>query len=383
MEFKLERLHMNNLSKILIVDDDDFAATVTADMLTPEYDVQHVDNGQTALSLISESTPALLLLDVDMPGMSGYEVCRALRDDSAISDLPIIFLSGMVSDEDRLAGYEAGGDDYLTKPVSADELRSKIKIELAHYAERRRLKSDLSNAFSTAMTAMSSSAEIGAVLQFMRKSFSCPDYTTLCHEVLNTLGSYGLEASVRIHGEQGAVSYSPNGPCLSLEESVLTNMSKQGRLFEFGSRTSCSYDHITIIVKSDARADPERHGRMKDNLAWLAEGAEARVVALDISVAVTRQHAILTQSNANTIKALQGIEQRHRNQGIKSNQIFQELQANFDRSMLSIGITQSQEEELANMLLDAANQARALYDEGLEIGSHMENILKQLEDINQ
>lgn len=374
---------MNNLSKILIVEDDDFAAIVTADMLAPEYDVRHVDNGQAALGLIAENLPDLLLLDVDMPGMSGYEVCRALRDDPAIGDLPIIFLSGMVSDEDRLAGYEAGGDDYLTKPVSADELRSKIKIELAHYAERRRLKNDLSSAFSTAMTAMSSSAEIGAVLQFMRTSFSCPDYTTLCHEVLNTLGSYGLEASVRIHGEQGAVSFSPNGPCLSLEDSVLTNMSKQGRLFEFGSRTSCSYDHITIIVKSDARADPERHGRMKDNLAWLAEGAEARVVALDIGAAMSKQHATLTQLNANTSKALQDIEQRHRSQGIKSNQIFQDLQRKFDSAMLSIGITQSQEEELANMLLDAASQARALYDEGLEIGAHMGSILKQLESVGK
>ncbi len=374
---------MSNRAKILIVEDDDFAAIVAADMLSSEYEVRHIDNGLSALSLIAESLPDLLLLDVDMPGMSGYEVCRALRDDPAIGDLPIIFLSGMVSDEDRLAGYEAGGDDYLTKPVSADELRSKIKIELAHYAERRRLKNDLSSAFSTAMTAMSSSAEIGAVLQFMRTSFSCPDYATLCHEVLNTLGSYGLESSVRIHGEQGAVSFSPNGPCLSLEESVLTNMSKQGRLFEFGSRTSCSYDHITIIVKSDARADPERHGRMKDNLAWLAEGAEARVVALDIGAAMSRQHAALTQLNANTRKALQGIEQSHRSQGIKSNQIFQDLQRKFDSSMLSIGITQSQEDELANILLDAASQARALYDEGLEIGVHMGNILKQLESVGK
>ena len=374
---------MNDLSKILIVDDDDFSAMVTADMLASEYDVRHVDNGQVALSLLSENLPDLLLLDVDMPGMSGYEVCRALRDDSAIGDLPIIFLSGMVSDEDRLAGYEAGGDDYLTKPVSADELRSKIKIELTHYAERRRLKNDLSSAFSTAMTAMSSSAEIGAVLQFMRTSFSCPDYAALCHEVLSTFSSYGLEASVKIHGEQGTASFSPNGPCLPLEDSVLTNMSRQGRLFEFGSRTSCSYEHITIIVKSDAQADPERHGRMKDNLAWLAEGANARVVALDSTASVAKQHAALMQLTASVSKSLQGIDQRHRDQGARNSQIFQELQTNFDRSMLTLGVTQSQEEELANMLLDAANQARALYDEGLEIGSHMENILKQLEEVGK
>jgi len=374
---------MSDKATIFIVDDDEFAAMVTTDILSSEYAVQHVVDGQSALKLIAEQQPDLLLLDVDMPGISGYEVCRSLREDSDVSDLPIIFLSGMVSDEDRLAGYEVGGDDYLTKPVSADELRSKVKIQLATYAERRRLKNDLSSAFSTAMTAMSSSSEIGAVLQFVRTSFECPDYSSLCTEVLNTLSSYGLEASVKIHGAQCAASLSHNGGCSPLEESVLSNMSRQGRLFEFGSRTSCSYEHITIIIKSDARGDPERHGRMKDNIAWLAEGANARVVALDSMASVGKQHAALVQLTASASKSLQGIDQRHREQGARSSQIFLELQTNFDRSMLTLGVTQSQEEELAVMLQGAADQAQALYDEGLEIGSHMENILKQLEDVGK
>lgn len=370
---------MSNQPKIFLVDDDHFAATVAAEILSSDYEVRHLDNGQAALDLMAEALPDLVLLDVDMPGMSGYEVCRRLRDDPAIGDLPVIFLSGMVSEEERLAGYEAGGDDYLTKPASAEELRSKIKLELANYAERRRLKTDLSSAFSTAMTAMSTAAEIGAVLQFLRTSFGCPDYATLAREVLNTLGSYGLEASVQIRGQQNTVSLGPNGPCSPLEESVLTTMSTHGRMFEFSSRTSCSYSHISIIVKSDARGDRERHGRMKDNLALLAEGADARVAALDSAAALVRQHMVLKQLTASTRKALQGIDQRYRRQGVKNSQIFDDLQRNFERSMLTIGITVSQEEELAEMLQKAADQARALFEEGLEIGSHMETILRQLE----
>jgi CheY-like chemotaxis protein len=370
---------VNNKPKILLVEDDDFATIVVAEMLAADYDVRHIDSGQAALESLAEGHPDLVLLDVEMPGMSGYEVCRALRDDSAIGDLPVIFLSGRVSEDDRLAGYEAGGDDYLTKPVSADELRSKIKLALANYAERRRLKSDLSNAFSTAMTAMTSAAEIGGVLQFLRTSFGCPDYAALCREVMNTLASYGLEASVQLRGRQATISVGPNGPCSPLEESVLTTMSTHGRLFDFSSRTSCSYEHITIIVKSVARDDPERHGRMKDNLAWLAEGADARVASLDSEAAITRQHAALSRLTASTRKALQGIGQRHRNQGVKSSQIFQDLQKNFERSILTLGITHSQEEELAEMLQQASSEACALYDEGLEIGTHMEDLLRQLE----
>jgi DNA-binding response OmpR family regulator len=370
---------MSDKPYILLVEDDEFSALVTVEMLVADYDIRHVETGAAALAAIAETRPDLLLLDVEMSGMSGYAVCRALREEHATGELPIIFLSGRLSDEDRLAGYEAGGDDYLTKPVSVDELRSKIKLALANRAERQRLNKDLSYAFSTAMTAMSSSAEIGAVLQFMRNSFSCPDYESLCREVLSTLCAYGFEASVKIHGRLGAVALSANGPCSPLEESVLSNMSRQARLFEFGTRTSCSYEHITIIVKSNSRDDPERHGRMKDNLAWLAEGANARVDSIESSAEVIRQYAANKVLLDSTRHALQRIDQRHRSQGVRSSGIFLALQKKFDLAMLTIGITHSQEEELSGLLDFAIGQAKALYDEGLEIGVHMECILETLD----
>ena len=372
---------MSNKPKILLVEDDDFAATVAIEVLVADYDVRHVSTGKDALGAFLIETPDLVLLDVALPEISGYEVCSTMRKNPDSGDLPIMFLSGLVSEQERLAGYEAGGDDYLTKPVLADELRSKIQIQLSAYAERRRLKADLSNAFSTAMAAMSTAAEIGTVVHFLRTSFSCLNYPELCSEILKAFAAYGLEASVKIHGEQGSVSYSPNGLCSPLEDSVLTHMSRQGRLFEFGTRTSCSYGHITIIVKSDPRDDPERHGRMKDNLALLAEGADARVIALDSAAALAKQHEVLSRLTGDIQESLQEIDCRHRSQASKSNQISIDLQKKFDRCVLTLGITHSQEEELAEMLQEAANCARALYDEGLEIGTHMGCILKRLNQV--
>jgi CheY-like chemotaxis protein len=371
---------MSTPPTILLVDDDGFVAETTTMMLDSEYRVQHVTGGEAALSALAEARPDLVLLDVDMPGMSGYDVCKALREDAAICDVPVIFLSGMTSEEERLAGYEAGGDDYLTKPATAEELRSKIKHELTRYAERKRLKHDLSSAFSTAMTAMSSAAEVGAILQFLRASFICPDYAALCNEVLNTLVAFGLEGSVQIRGQQKTVSQGTNGVSSPLEESVLTNMSKFGRIFEFSSRTVCSYEHITIIVKDANHDDPDRHGRMRDNLAMLAEGADSRVIALDNQATVARQHEHLVQLTASAHKALHGINHRHRDQGVKSNQLFEALQKRFERSLLTLGITQSQEDELAEILQDAVRQAQSLHVEGQQLSLHVAKILKQLEN---
>ncbi len=370
---------MSDLPTILLVEDDDFAATVTAVALGVDYVVRHVGSGEAALAAVSAKVPDLILLDVSMPGMTGYEVCRTLRANPAIDDLPIIFLSGMVSQEDRLAGYEAGGSDYLTKPVPAGELRTKVGLALAAHAERRRLKQDLSSAFSTAMTAMTSAAEVGSVLQFLRTSFNCPDYTVLGRELVSAVASLGFEASVQIRGQQGAVSLSQGGPCSPLEESVLANMSMQGRLFEFGTHTSCSYEHVTVIVKNMPRDDPDRHGRMKDNLALLAEGADARVVALDAGAAQAREHAALMQLVASTRETMRDIEQRADEQRAGSSTIFHDFRTRLDQLFLSLGLTQSQEDELADLVQQAEQRALALHDEGQAIGARMKGLLLQLD----
>ncbi len=370
---------MSDKPTILLVEDDDFLAEVTVGSLADEYLVQHVNNGQAALDVVSLHAPDLILLDVSLPGMSGYEVCQAMRDDPGLEGLPILFLSGLDSEAERLAGYQAGGDDYLIKPVSFGELRSKIKLALGQYRERQRLKVDASSAFSTAMTAMTSMAEVGAVLQFLRTSFNCSHYAQLCRELLNTLDSFGLCAQAQIRGRQGTLSLGVAGPCTPLEESTLTTMSKQDRLFSFGSHTSCNYEHITIIVKNMPIKDAEQYGRTKDNLALLAEGADARIMALDAEINLVKQHHALKYLIANTRNTLKEIERNRQTQQAKNSAILENFRHQLERSFLKLGLTESQEEELITLAEQASEQALALYEEGLIVEDRMENLLKQLE----
>ncbi|GAB4277273.1 MAG: hypothetical protein Kow0065_24150 [Methylomicrobium sp.] len=364
---------------ILIVDDDFLVAEMTREVLSSSYQVHHVGDGQAALHFVAEQIPDLLLLDIAMPGMDGYEVCKQLRSDSRYDDMAIVFLSGLVDEQQRIAGYEVGGDDFLAKPASAKELCYKIDLTLKHYAERRRLKSELSNSFMTAMTAMTTVAEIGSILHFLRSSFNCQDYQSLCHEVINTLDSYGLIGSVQIRGEQGTVSFGSNGICSPLEESALNLMFGHGRLFEFSSCLSCSYEHITVIVKNIERDDPEKRGRIRDNIALLTEGADVRIVALDRDYELMHKHEALQQLIANTSQALREIEQQQHRQLIESDKIFQDLLQTFNIRMMTMGLSDAQEEELTDMIQTAADRALALYDRGLSTEVYMEKILRQLD----
>lgn len=172
---------------------------------------------------------------------------------------------------------------------------------------------------------------------------------------------------------------SPEGYCSPLEESVLSNMARQARLFEFGQRLSCNYDHVTIIIKNAPRNDADRYGRVKDNLALLAEGVDARIVALDGSITLAREHAALAQLIAATRAALQEIEHHHQRQRTEGSLILQDFRSQLDKLLLSLGLTQSQEEELLERVQQTIDRTLALHDEGMTMGANMENLLKQLD----
>ena len=115
-------------NRILIVDDDRDLSFVTADMLESyDYEVMSVSDPDEAFTLLKDTQFQLILLDINLPGMSGFEVCQELR---RISKVPVIFASARTREEDKIKGLDIGGDDYLEKPYSLKELLARIKALL-------------------------------------------------------------------------------------------------------------------------------------------------------------------------------------------------------------------------------------------------------------
>jgi class 3 adenylate cyclase len=115
-------------AKILVVDDVDKNVKLLADLLAVKgYAVVTAKSGAEALARVESDKPDLVLLDVMMPGMSGYEVCQAIRADPANGILPVVLVTALDPDKERLRGLEAGADDFLTKPVHQAELLARVK----------------------------------------------------------------------------------------------------------------------------------------------------------------------------------------------------------------------------------------------------------------
>lgn len=122
-------------SSILIVDDDPDIRKVLNLLLNTTYDVAEVEDGPSAIDYIREHPETdLVLLDVMMPGMSGLETCNELR---RYSNAPVLFLTAKSAERDRISAYRSGGDDFLSKPFSHEELLAKVSSLLRRYREYR------------------------------------------------------------------------------------------------------------------------------------------------------------------------------------------------------------------------------------------------------
>jgi two-component system OmpR family response regulator len=126
-------------ARVLVVDDEENISYVVATALRLEgFEVRTEDAGRSAIARVGEFRPDLLVLDVMLPDLDGFEVCRRLRDGG--EEVPIIFLTARDETEDRVRGLTIGGDDYLTKPFSIEELIARVRIVLrrvghVHHAE--------------------------------------------------------------------------------------------------------------------------------------------------------------------------------------------------------------------------------------------------------
>jgi len=122
------------VKRIVVVDDDRTVSAAVRELLAPEgFAVDCPADSKTALVETIRETPDLVILDVNMPGMTGWEFCAIMRRQSATREIPVLFLTGRDEVKDRITAMQLGGSDYLAKPFGAQELRDKVR-SLLHEA---------------------------------------------------------------------------------------------------------------------------------------------------------------------------------------------------------------------------------------------------------
>ncbi len=125
---------MEDKSVIYLVEDDmDLADIITFNLEKDGYEVLHFTNGNSFFKVLEDKLPELIMLDIMLPGYDGIRIAKILKQNALYKDIPIIFLTAKSSEDDKIEGFEAGADDYITKPFSSKELSARVKAVLNRY----------------------------------------------------------------------------------------------------------------------------------------------------------------------------------------------------------------------------------------------------------
>ncbi len=274
---------------ILGVDDEPQNLEILEEILGDQFDLTLVSSGRACLDEANTAPPDLILLDVNMQGMDGLEVCRRLKGEPDTSDIPVIFVSAYSKLEERLAGYRAGGDDYVTKPFDDEELLIKVKLALATKRQLDSLQRSSTDALDVAQTALSVSGEAEALLHFLGAAYPLNSRADLGKSMLDMFECYGLRVVLRIEGEEGDLYLSHEGDVGPLEQEVLEMGPDDGRFIDFGRRTLAKYGGVSVLIRNMPVEDTNRHARWKKNLEIMLQISNARVVGINNEQRLQRQ----------------------------------------------------------------------------------------------
>jgi CheY-like chemotaxis protein len=365
---------------VFIVDDAADNRLLLRSLLEDEYRLMEANSGEQCLTLLEQEEPDLILLDVSMPGISGYHTCIAIRKLAKSKSTPVIFVSAKDSPEERLEGFEAGADDYLTKPVDGTLLLEKMHIQLQRGIDRKQAIAQSQEAMNVAMEAMTSSSELGQIIHFVKEVQAIQKSSALAAAVMTIAAQFGLNCCVLIdEAEPLLLGCSAD----SMEARVLMKFrNADQRITHLGIRTVIHSDMIIILIKNMPLGDESRYGRLKDHLAVLADIANGRAQSI-ISESRLRQQRVKFLHDLITLT-----EEKIK---ITSNEINEYstsvtdtvsgMVIQLEAMLFSLGLEEDQEKQLMAL----ANQTTAKLNQTAEktkaLDSHLSHILEALYDL--
>lgn len=257
-------------ARILVVDDITANRRLLEAKLQSEfYEVALAQSGAEALEQAASWSPDIILLDVMMPGMDGFETCRALKADEALAHIPVIFMTGLTDSDHVVKGLEAGGVDYVTKPIDPKALLARIKVHLAN----ARIAHGAQAALDTTGRHLFAADEEGRLLWWT------PQGGRILARVLNTRPAAGtaLPAAVGDLIAEAAAGATPSTV-------VITPASDAGAAIEVGVVGRVGQGEFLLRLVSEVRAAID--GGLKDRLhvsdreaqvlTWIAQGKSNR-----------------------------------------------------------------------------------------------------------
>ncbi len=372
---------MKEKPKVLSIDDSAISQKFVTRALGDDYEIQCALDGQEGLALTLSWLPDVILLDVEMPGINGYEVCDQIRNNEITQFIPVIFLSSLQTLSARMQCYESGGDDFICKPFSVDDLIAKVSVLLRHRQYRDSLQETAEEARRVAHDALTTNSELGLVILFSESSYDSVDYDELAREFLCVTRVLGLNCSLMFQRQAGLSYFTSKGSIAPLEAELMAKLASGNRIRDFGCRTQINYPNISILIKNMPLDDMNRYGRIKDLLPAMLGAANAKVSLLNAEEVMRQRSSDLSNSFErvkDTFLNVAGLLEENREEG---HNIMRTMLIDLTNELPRMGLEDDQERYILDQIESAVDQAATVVDNGDVIGQSFDSVLLDLGDL--
>tara|TARA_B100001013_G_scaffold344208_1_gene273965 strand:- start:4905 stop:5939 length:1035 start_codon:yes stop_codon:yes gene_type:complete len=308
-----------------------------------------------------EVPPLLIILDVNMPEMSGFELCVKLREFISEEQSDIIFHTSSSEMEERLKGYEIGANDFLIKPIEVQELRKKAKSIVKRGKKRREDKASTESNSQLIQAVISDLTEQGILIHYFRASSKTSSISSLLNLIVKTASNFGINSSVQAKYVMNDIEYrqavSNEVTISALERELLDRLEYSERIMTRGKRLFLNYPPFTQIIKN-MPDDPAQAGRFRDHLAIILEAAASQyrdIVKTD-EVNLMIQELEVVQKRAD-------LENQTKNRQVLDT--LTELVDSVESKIFEYGLTEEQESELLQLFRKSTDKAYDTIDNAM------------------
>jgi len=365
---------MSSKATILCVDDEPINIVIMEELLAEDYQLESVTSGEACLEAVDLQRPDLILLDVNMPGMDGLETCTKLRENPGTTDIPVVFVSALATETELMAGYQAGGDDYITKPFSEDILQRKIEIVLQAEEKKHQLQEMTDSAVQALIANQGSISELDMVVNFLQDCFKQTEFHGLSRVVFNCLGRFELDTSLMFLTDPEPLYWFSDDIDRPMERQILLSLNGQDRIVRFGARMAINSPRATILIRNMPQ-ETEKITRLSEYITILLEGLDAKIRCMAVEEQLNQQWTLM-HATADDLKAqLQSIKTSDKRQKAKNTRIVSRLGSDIAQVVEKKELSTNQGKALAQVVKRVALQTAKLDQDRREVQQDLESFL--------
>lgn len=358
--------------RIFIVDDADPARRLLKAAFEKAHAVETFDSAETCLARLPQCIPDVFILDVGLPGMDGYALCRQIRQ--RLPDTPVIFISALDDLASALQGYEAGGDDFVVKPYKLAEVKEKVAHALRGVEERVDLEQRLDRSQTLNSQVLTNLDECSVLIDLLRRLPGANSVESVGRATLDLLRAYSLDGAIQLRVSGQELTLSSDDHDRPLQSAVIAHIRSMGPVIEFKNRAGFNFAHGTLLANNLPVNDNAHCIRLRERLTIVTECIDARLGELARHDEQQQRQAAIQRGVALINASILRFRSENSAARGQCTQASDALMKRLSKIVASLEMTEMQEQAVQEVVAQGFQSLSPIFD----FGGAMEGILGEI-----